>query len=228
MVMRLQLALEGNLKTWIERELRSVQRAVDESVQEAITALRADAKGHVAATFGARLGNAAFRRPLFYSDTGKGRVGARGYIGSRIPDIITAHEEGVEITPATRRRLAIPLSQGPARARGHFAKAKLTPENYQRKFNVRLVPVSIGRGRFLLIDPEADAASGGTTRSGRRRGFSRRSSAKKKGLAVFLLVDRVRLPKRLRLRDLERVAQEGIAGRIEAKLAATPEPRIAA
>lgn len=228
MATRLTLALQGNLQTWIQRELAAMQRAVDHAVQAAGQALYTDARNHVGSVFGTRLRNASFRRPKFYSDTPRGRIGARVYIGARIPEIISAHEEGVEITPATKRKLAIPLPQGPSRGRGHFAKAKLTPEAYQKAFGVRLVPVAIGRGRVLLIDPEADAGSGTPGRTGKKRAFSRRASARKKGLAVFLLVDRVRLPKRLRLRDLEARAQAGLAARIEANVAAEPQVRIAA
>jgi hypothetical protein len=222
---RIHLALQGNLRTWVARELKAMQRAVDQAVREAGDALRADAKAHVSQVFGPRLGNAAFRHPVFYSDTPKGQIGARVYIGSRIPEIIVPHEESARIRPSTRKRLAIPLPGGPARARGHFARKKLTPESYQQAFGVRLVPVPIGRGRVLLIDPEASAT--GTMSRGRRR-FSRNPRARKKGLAVFMLIDEVFLPKRLRLRDLEARAADGLGARIEAKINATPQPRIAA
>ena len=224
---RISLALQGNLRTWIARELRAMQRAVDQAVREAGDALRADAKAHVSQVFGPRLGNAAFRHPVFYSDTPKGQIGARVYIGSRIPEIIEPHEESARIRPSTRKRLAIPLPGGPARARGHFARKKLTPESYQRAFGVRLVPVRIGRGRVLLIDPEA-SATGTKARGGRGRRFSRNPRARKKGLAVFLLVDQVYLPKRLLLREIEARAAAGLGARIEAKINATPQPRIAA
>jgi len=97
--------------------------------------------------------------------------------GAKADAILHAHEAGAAIAAQGGRYLAIPLDP---RQRLPGRQGRITPAAYEATYRVQLVPVRIG-GRIYLFDPKIR----------RRKGEGRAQRA------VFVLVPRVRLPRRL-------------------------------
>lgn len=237
---QLELIKQGNLQRYMNAELAAVRAAVSRVLVEEIRSLRNEARAQVASRFGRRLGNASFYRPSLTDSVDThpvaGKEGAQqrslymaASINSRVPRILRAHEEGATITPRKGRYLAIPL---PAiigqRGRGRFQRTALTPETYKKVFGVeKLVAKRVRGNRFVLIDPTAEGrvSRGRKDPTRGRVGLAFPRRRKPAGAPIFLLVPRVRLPKRLTLRDLEREYQQALGSKVVDALANAPAAR---
>lgn len=201
--MRLQAAIEGDLKRFLAEEMKAGEEAVTAGVREATEGLKQDLRRQIAgAGLGQRLAN-TWRSEVY--PKGARSIRAAGLVFSKAPNIVRVYEEGAVIRSKHGFFLAIPT---PAAGRFGDGRRKMTPGLWERMHGARLRFVYRRRGPSLLV------ADNRRARAGRRGGFARASaSALRTGrglvtVPMFLLVPQVTLRKRL---DVTGAAEKWLA-----------------
>jgi uncharacterized protein DUF6441 len=138
-------------------------------------------------------------------------LNAAGFVWSKAPRIVDAHSRGALIQSKQGLYLAIPT---PAAGRRGIGGVRLTPGGWERRTGLRLRFVSRRTGPSLLVADDARLMKSGraTKKKGKRRKDGILSGAQT--VPIFLLVRRVKLPKRLDLYG----AAESIADRMPAEI----------
>ncbi|MBM3950764.1 MAG: hypothetical protein FJ311_04850 [Rhodospirillales bacterium] len=201
--MRLQAAIEGDLKRFLAEEVKAAEEAVTAGVREATDGLKQDLRRQIAgAGLGQRLAN-TWRSEVY--PKGARSIRAAGLVFSKAPNIVRVYEEGAVIRSKHGFFLAIPT---PAAGRFGDGRRKMTPGLWERMHGARLRFVYRRRGPSLLV------ADNRRARTGRRGGFARaseRALRTGRGLVtvpMFLLVPQVTLRKRL---DVTGAAEKWLA-----------------
>jgi len=200
---RLQAAIEGDLKRFLAEEVKAAEEAVTAGVREATDGLKQDLRRQIAgAGLGQRLAN-TWRSEVY--PKGARSIRAAGLVFSKAPNIVRVYEEGAVIRSKHGFFLAIPT---PAAGRFGDGRRKMTPGLWERMHGARLRFVYRRRGPSLLV------ADNRRARTGRRGGFARaseRALRTGRGLVtvpMFLLVPQVTLRKRL---DVTGAAEKWLA-----------------
>ncbi len=190
--MKLQAAIEGDLKRFLAEEMKAAEDAVTSGVHEATDGLKQDLRRQIAsAGLGQRLTN-TWRSEVY--PKGARSIRAAGLVFSKAPNIVRVYEEGAVLRSRHGFFLAIPT---PAAGRFGDGRRKMTPGLWERMHGARLRFVYRRRGPSLLV------ADNRRARTGRRGGFAKASASSLRtgrGLAsvpMFLLVPQVTLRKRL-------------------------------
>ncbi|SDJ63509.1 DUF6441 family protein [Salipiger marinus] len=209
---RLEAALQGDLRRYLEEELDLAKRAVTKGVHKQATvlkhALRADV---IAGGLGRRLA-----RSWQQENYPKGNVSlnAASYVFSKAEKLVAAFEEGATIRASKTRFLAIPTPAAPKSGR---KGVRLTPSNFpEDQFGpLRFVYVKGGTS-LLVVDNQRE-------RRGKRGGYalsrSKRALASGHGLLtvpMFFLVPQVRLRRRLNVQAVVTSVTAGLAREIDA------------
>ena len=201
--MRLEAALEGDLKRFLADELRAGEEAVTAAIREATDGLKLDLRQQiVGAGLGQRLAN-TWRSEIY--PKGQKSIQAAGLVFSKAPDIVRAYAEGAVIRSKHGFFLAIPT---PAAGKYGDGKQKMNPGLWERLHGARLKFVYRRRGPSLLVADNLRA------RTGKRGGFAKASASALRtgrGLAtvpMFILVPQVTIRKRL---DVDGAANKWLA-----------------
>ena len=201
--MRLEAALQGDLRKFLAEELKLGEAAVSEGIREATEGLKLDLRQQIiGAGLGQRLAN-TWRGEVY--PKGKNSLRAAGFIFSKAPGIVRAYEEGAVIRSKNGTWLAIPT---PAAGKYGDGRQKMTPGLWERMHGARLKFVYRRRGPSLLV------AENQRARSGKRGGFAKASDTALKsgrGLAsvpMFILVPQISIRKRL---DVSGAAEKWLA-----------------
>jgi len=190
--MRLEAALEGDLKRYLADELKAGEAAVTAGIREATEGLKLELRQQIlGAGLGQRLAN-TWRGEVY--PKGQKSLRAAGFVYSKAPGIVRAYDEGAVIRSKNGTWLAIPT---PAAGKYGDGRQKMTPGLWERRHGARLKFVYRTRGPSLLV------AENQRARSGKRGGFAKASETALKsgrGLAsvpMFILVPQVSIRKRL-------------------------------
>ncbi|MGR3825234.1 MAG: DUF6441 family protein [Salipiger marinus] len=207
---RLEAALQGDLRRYLEEELDLAKRAVTKGVHKQSTvlkhALRADV---IAGGLGRKLA-----RSWQQENYPKGNVSlnAASYVFSKAEKLVAAFEEGATIRASKKRFLAIPTPAAPKSGR---KGVRLTPSNFpEDRFGpLRFVYVKGGTS-LLVVDNQRTSKRGGY-------GLSRNKRALKTGyglqsVPMFWLVPQVRLRRRLNADAVEKAVVSKLAAEIDA------------
>lgn len=201
--MRLQAAIEGDLKRFLAEELKAGEEAVTAGIREATEGLKQDLRRQIAgAGLGPRLAN-TWRSEVY--PKGANSIRAAGLVFSKAPNIVRVYDEGAVIRSKRGFFLAIPT---PAAGKLGDGRRKMTPGLWERMHGARLRFVYRRRGPSLLVAESLRA------RTGKRDGFAKASASALRtgrGLAtvpMFLLVPQVTLRKRL---DVAGAAEKWLA-----------------
>ncbi|MBF0354964.1 MAG: hypothetical protein HQL43_07000 [Alphaproteobacteria bacterium] len=190
--MRLEAALQGDLRKFLAEELKAGEAAVTAGIREATEGLKLDLRQQIiGAGLGQRLAN-TWRGEVY--PKGQNSLRAAGFIFSKAPNIVRAYEEGAVIRSKNGTWLAIPT---PAAGKYGDGRQKMTPGLWERMHGARLKFVYRRRGPSLLV------AENQRARTGKRGGFAKASAGSLRtgrGLAtvpMFILVPQVSIRKRL-------------------------------
>jgi hypothetical protein len=201
--MRLDAAIEGDLKRFLAEEMKAAEDAVTSGVHEATDGLKQELRRQIAgAGLGQRLANTW--RSEVYPKSARS-IRAAGLVFSKARNIVRVYEEGAVIRSKRGFFLAIPT---PAAGKLGDGRRKMTPGLWERMYGARLRFVYRRRGPSLLV------AENRRARTGKRGGFAKASaSALRTGrglvtVPMFLLVPQVTLRKRL---DVAGAAEKWLA-----------------
>lgn len=197
--MRLQAAIQGNLKSIMAAELKSAEKAVSGGVKQATDGLKNELRGQVTgAGLGERLAK-SWRGDL-YPKNGLS-INAAGFVYTKAPQIIGAFAYGVTIRGKQGRFLAIPTPYVIRRE-----NKKLTPADFaEAGIPLRYIPPQGNRRVGLLVVDDFRVTS-----KGRARVASDRAKKTGRGLTtviMFILVPQATLKKRF---DIDSVAKKWI------------------
>ncbi|HEX7051383.1 MAG TPA: DUF6441 family protein [Longimicrobiales bacterium] len=208
------LATSEPFREWVARNREIAERAVTAGVTAATRGALTDIRRHMTAKgLGTRFPN-ALRMRIYPSD--EPSLGAAGSIfpnGRRADEIFEAFRQGVTITPregSSASFLAIPT---PEAGRGPRGK-RITPALWEQQHGERLRFI-YRRGAPSLLVAERRA------RRGRRGGFGPVRPGTRTGrttVVMFILLPRVKLPKRLDPDPIARKWRDQIPGLIERAL----------
>lgn len=203
MALRLTLALTGNLKREMERELAAAEKAVTAGVRTATAGLKGELRAQVRrAGLGNRLANAWRGQDFPRAGTS---LGAKGFVFTRAPRLIEAFAKNTTIRANRGVFLAIPTDAAPKRGVGG---RKISPETFPEHRFGPLRFVSRGRGRpaLLVVDNVRVGRTGrvGALTSQRKNTGRFTRTTGRSTVAMFVLVPQVRLRKRL---DADRAAR---------------------
>jgi len=199
-----------SVKALMEEHLKAGERAVSRAMQVAQNDLKQAWRGQIV--------NAGLGRRLSLTIQGANypryvnSLNAAAMIWSKAPRIVSAHGEGALIRAMDGSWLAIPTE---AAGRGQ-SNSRLTPTQWEQRWNMKLRFVATRTGKFMLVADDARLNKRGWAR---RKGGRRR---KKDGIlsgaqtvVVFILVPQVRLKKRLDLDKEVRRVEGLLPGLIE-------------
>lgn len=203
--MRLQAALQGDLRQLLAAELKDAERGVTVGVRRATEGLKAELRGQIT---GAGLGERLARswRSEVYPRTGTSLTAA-GLVWSKAPKLVGAFATGVIIRSRNGLFLAIPTE---AAGRVGDGRKRITPGGWERRTGLRLRFVyRRGAPSLLVVDNARLTSRGRAARNeGRRGGVSYTRLAGRTTVPIFLLVPQVALKKRL---DVEAAARSWAA-----------------
>lgn len=201
--MRLQAAIEGDLRRLLADEMKAAEAAVTAGVREAAEGLKLELRQQItAAGLGQRLAN-TWRAEVY--PKGAKSVGAAGLVYSKAPHLVRVYDEGAVIRCKHGFFLAIPT---PAAGRYGDGRQKMNPGLWERMHGARLRFIYRQGGPSLLVAENLRA------RTGKRGSFGRASATALRtgrGLAtvpMFLLVPQVTVTKRL---DVDGAAEKWLA-----------------
>lgn len=203
----IQIRTNGPPGKVLREGLRRYFVIVEQEMKRGGEELRKEVQADTRAALGPKIANTWRRPELFLGrrDNFRSRVRVR----TTVPHIIGAHSQDTTIKARRKGALAIPLPPlARMRGQGAFRRQRLTPETYQRTFNVKLQPVPAKGGRLVLVDP------------------GKKGKAGHKSQAVFLLIPRsqnVFLRKRLNVREIERRVARRVQQRIRRRFARESE-----
>ena len=204
--MKLTATMVGSLKADMRAELRRIERAVPDGVKAAGDGLKGSLRKQVvAAGLGARLSRTW--RSRTYANKGHD---AASFVWSKAAKIMLAFDRGVVIKGKSGNWLAIPTPAAPKRG---INGKRLTPATFPtgRHGPLRMVRHS-GRSALLVVDDVRVSAKTGRVGRQAKGGGRTKSGSFKQGIAtvaMFVLVPRVKLRKRL---NVARVPGVGHAG----------------
>ena len=198
-MLRLLAALQGNLKTVMDTELKTATQAVSSGVQQATDGLKGDLRGQINnAGLGSKLAN-TWRGQIY--PRGGQSLNAAGYVWNKAPQIVSAFNDGVTIRSKHGKFLAIP-TQYVIRQNNR----RISPRDFEEAgIPLRYIPPQGARRVGLLV-----ADNFRVTNSGRARAASPTAQRTGRGLAsiiMFVLVPQVSLKKRF---DIDSTAQKWI------------------
>ncbi|MCK9994411.1 MAG: hypothetical protein Dbin4_02931 [Alphaproteobacteria bacterium] len=205
--MRITAAITGDLRGIMKAELKAVGAAIRSSVTESTDAVKQDWRGDVrSAGLGNRLAN-TIRSKVYPNDS---PLRTAGFVWTKAPEIIDAHERGVTIRSHGGKYLAIPTDAAPKKGTdGKRVTPKTMPASYGE---LRFVPRR-GKPPLLVADnvrvTGAGRVKGGTqvsTSKGRVRVRQSRSGV---AAVMFILVPQVKLKKKF---DLKAISEKGVNG----------------
>ena len=197
--MRLQAAIQGNLKAMMAAEVKAAEKAVSGGVRQATDGLKNELRGQVTgAGLGERLAK-SWRGDL-YPRNGLS-INAAGFVYTKAPHIIGAFDEGVTIRSKQGRFLAIPTQYVTRRQ-----NRKVTPADFaEAGIPLRYIPPQGARKVGLLVADDFRVTS-----KGRARVASDRAKRTGRGLTtivMFVLVPQAQLKKRF---DIDSAAKKWI------------------
>ena len=202
--MKLNLDISPDLVAVMAAEIKAGERAVSAAMREAGSKLKTAWRGQITgAGLGQRLANSI--RSQTYPKVGDS-LSAAALVWSKAPQIINAHDAGLMIRSKSGFWLAIPMAAAGKGPRGR----RITPGEWEQRRGMRLRFVYRRNGPSLLVaDGRLNSRGlGVASRSKTGRGQS--------SVPIFLLVQQVKLSKRLNLaRDAER-AKAALPGLIVA------------
>ena len=199
--MKLAATMVGSLKADMRAEMRRIERAVPDGVKAAGDGLKGSLRKQViAAGLGARLSRSW--RGKTYANKGHD---AASFVWSKAPQIALAFDKGAVIKGKGGNWLAIPTPAAPKRGVGG---KRITPATFPtaRHGPLRMVRRS-GRSALLVVDGVRVSAQTGRVGRQAKGGGRNKSGSFKQGIAtvaMFVLVPRVKLRKRL---DIERAVR---------------------
>ncbi len=199
--MKLAATMVGSLKADMRAEMRRIERAVPDGVKAAGDGLKGSLRKQViAAGLGARLSRSW--RGKTYANKGHD---AASFVWSKAPQIALAFDKGAVIKGNGGNWLAIPTPAAPKRGVGG---KRITPATFPtaRHGPLRMVRRS-GRAALLVVDGVRVSAQTGRVGRQAKGGGRTKSGSYKQGIAtvaMFVLVPRVKLRKRL---DIERAVR---------------------
>jgi len=202
--MRLQAAIQGDLKALLKAELGAAERAVSAGIREATDGLKTELRSQITgAGLGTRLAN-TWRGEVY--PKGQPSIGTAGYVWSKAPRLVGLYAEGAVIRSKQGLFLAIPT---PAAGRFGDGRRKITPGTWERIHGLRLRFVYRRGGPSLLVADNVRLTKRGRAAANisRRQGaaFSRLSG--RTTVPVFILVPQVTVRKRL---DVDGAAQKWV------------------
>lgn len=202
--MNIGMDIAGNLAAMMAAEIEAGERAVSKAIGEAAGSLKTAWRDQITgAGLGARLAR-TIRSEQF--PKGKNSLNAAALVWSNAPVIIGAHAEGPLIRSKSGFWLAIPTPAAGKTARG----GRITPSEWERRRGIRLRFVYRPRGPSLLV------AEGRLNSRGLAVGSRSKTGRGATTVPIFLLVQQVKLRKRLDLARDAKSAQERIPGAIVA------------
>ena len=202
--MNIGMDITGNLAAMMAAEIEAGERAVSKAIGEAAGSLKTAWRRQITgAGLGARLAR-TIRSEQF--PKGKDSLNAAALVWSNAPVIIGAHEEGPLIRSKSGFWLAIPTPAAGKSTRG----GRITPSEWERRRGIRLRFVYRPRGPSLLV------AEGRLNSRGLAVGSRSKTGRGATTVPIFLLVQQVKLRKRLDLARDAKAAQERIPGAIVA------------
>lgn len=218
---RLEAALGGDLRAFMEDEINLAKRAVTHGVKRNASKLKSALRADVlAAGFSRRLSKTW--RQEDYPKHGVS-LGAASVVGTNAEGIIRAFEEGAVIRSKDGKFLAIPTSFAPERGIG---RKRLTPSNFpEHRYGPLRFVYSASGPSMLVVDNQR-------RRKGKRGGYAlsknKRDLKTGRGLStvpMFLLVPQVRLKKRLNVKTITRGVSRSLASDIDDAFAFFGGPR---
>jgi hypothetical protein len=197
--MRLQAAIQGNLKAMMAAKVKAAEKAVSGGVRQATDGLKNELRGQVTgAGLGERLAK-SWRGDLY--PKGGMSINAAGFVYTKAPQIIGAFAYGATIRSKQGRFLAIPTQYVTRRQ-----NKKVTPADFaEAGIPLRYVPPQGARRVGLLVADDFRITS-----KGRARVASDRAKKTGRGLTtvvMFILVPQAQLKKRF---DIDSVAKKWI------------------
>ncbi len=211
--MRLQAALQGNLKALIDKEVKDAETAVSRGVKQATDGLKQELRGQVtSAGLGNRLAQ-SWRGEIF--PKGGMSVNAAGFVYTKAPEIIGAFATGVTIKNRRGRFLAIPTKYV-IRREGR----RVTPADFEEAgIPLRYIPPAKGRRIGLLVADNFRITKKGKARAASERGIKMGRVAT---VVMFLLIPEVSIKKRL---DVDSLARKWIDQLPELVVASWPDEK---
>lgn len=199
--MKLAASIAGSLKAGLQKEMRQIEKAVAEGVQDAGDGLKGSLRRQVVmAGLGPRL--ARTWRSRAYPNKGHD---AASLVWSKAPDIVRSFDRGAVIRGKSGFWLAIPTAAAPKRGVGG---KRITPATFpEHRFGPLRFVYRRGAPSLLVVDGVRISAK--TGRVGRRAkgGAFTKTGRMKSGITtvvMFVMVPQVRMPKRL---DVRRAAE---------------------
>ena len=184
--------IEGDLDQAMRDEILAGERAVTETMRTSGSLLRDAWRNQITA---GGLGNRLARtiRAQTYPRGGTSMEAAT-LVWTKAPEIVAAHDEGVEIRSAKGFFLSIPLPAAGVGRRG----GRITPGEWEQRTGMRLRFIYRRRGPSLLVAEGRVSSAGRAVRSRSKTGRGLTS------VPVFLLVPKVKLKKVLNLDEAVR------------------------
>lgn len=196
--MRLNAALQGDLRKYLRDELRQGERAVTTAVRRASDGLKAELRQQVTgAGMSRRMANTW--RSRIYPE-GEQSLGAVGFVWSKAPDLVRLYDQGAILRSKDGFYLAIPT---PAAGRFGDGREKITPGAWERINGKRLRFVYRRGAPSLLVADDARLTS-----RGRARARSARSRSGGATVPIFILVPQVTVRRRF---NVDAAAQKWVA-----------------
>lgn len=194
--MRLNAAIQGDLKQIMAGELAAATKGVTQGIERAATILKGELRHQVAQTTkGTKLAS-AWRQKFFFN---KG-LNAAAIVYSKAPNIITSFEEGSTIVAKKSRFLAIPtpyakgLIGGRLKATPAMCKAKGIPLVFLRAQHGHHAMLILDFTKYagVRVGKSGRASLGIHTKTGKIR-----SGTIVTFVPMFILLEQVKLRKRL-------------------------------
>ena len=203
--MRLGVELIGSIRADLQAELRQIERAVTTATRDAGEGLKQELRNQVtSAGLGGRVAR-SWRNRHYPNE----KHNAASLVWSKAPQIIRAFDEGTLIKSQDGFWLAIPTPAAPKKGVGG---KRINPSNFpeHRYGPLRFVYQTTGPS-LLVVDGVRISARTGRVGRQAKGGMYTRSGRLKSGMTtvvMFLLVPRVKMPKRL---DVKQAANRWLA-----------------
>lgn len=179
--------IDGDLDEGMQKEILAGERAVTDTMRTSGTMLRDSWRGQITSSgLGDRLARTIRSRTFPQSGAS---IEAATLVWTKAPEIVSAHDEGVEIRAKDGFWLSIPL---PAAGKGRKG-GRITPGEWERRTGMRLTFI-YRRGKPSLL-----VAEGRVSKAGRAVQSRSKTGKGLTSVPVFLLVPKVKLKKVLDL-----------------------------
>lgn len=179
--------IDGDLDEGMRKEILAGERAVTDTMRTSGTMLRDSWRGQITSSgLGDRLARTIRSRTFPQSGAS---IEAATLVWTKAPEIVSAHDEGVEIRAKDGFWLSIPL---PAAGKGRKG-GRITPGEWERRTGMRLTFI-YRRGKPSLL-----VAEGRVSKAGRAVQSRSKTGKGLTSVPVFLLVPKVKLKKVLDL-----------------------------